>query len=520
VVGFNALGEGLRRLIEKSGLSTAFLLRKRMVLVFVGLSLATVFIVNNTGAAPWFAKVAGAFNGDRAFEHVRALARMEGRGVRQAGGAEAAAYVAEKFESYGLIPGGKGGRYLHSLQVQLVEPLEQPLLTLIGPDGAPGQPFQHQIDFGFVIEGHGGGGTVEAPLTFVGFSRDAKRYDLESFRGLDLRDRVVLLLQGNAPDDFATEALIRGARGVLWIVGDERDPVRSQIQLAHPDRAYLRAPVLPIFRIRPRVAGALLEPDGLALSDLLTGDPGSADQTGAGWFARDLAAAVRMSVSLGEPQRVEIPCALGYKQGSDYNLASEVVVLAANYDGLGAEPDGTVFPAANHNGSGLGMLLEVAQLWQEQNLDARRSVLFVAWGGAQLDDPGVVDYLTTGYNYRHLSQLRTANPLEAAVVVQPDRVGAGSDTLFIHPDSDAKLAGLLEEAAAELSIAVTSDLVRAPARVEAVRLPEAEWLYFAWADAGVRLDQDTLERIDPAKFQSLGEAFALALTKIVRETEY
>jgi ABC-type dipeptide/oligopeptide/nickel transport system permease subunit len=74
VVGFNALGEGLRQLIEKGGVSTAFLLRKRMLLVVAGLVWATVFIIRNTGPAPWFARVAQAFNGDLAYEHVKVLA--------------------------------------------------------------------------------------------------------------------------------------------------------------------------------------------------------------------------------------------------------------------------------------------------------------------------------------------------------------------------------------------------------------------------------------------------------------
>ncbi len=77
VVGFNSLGEGLRRLIEGSSINTSFLLKKRMVLVLAALVLATIFILNNTGAAPWFAKVAGAYRGGAAYEHVEALAEME-----------------------------------------------------------------------------------------------------------------------------------------------------------------------------------------------------------------------------------------------------------------------------------------------------------------------------------------------------------------------------------------------------------------------------------------------------------
>jgi len=52
VVGFNSLGEGLRRLIETYHINTNFLLRKRMVLGVVALTFATAFVINNTGPAP------------------------------------------------------------------------------------------------------------------------------------------------------------------------------------------------------------------------------------------------------------------------------------------------------------------------------------------------------------------------------------------------------------------------------------------------------------------------------------
>jgi hypothetical protein len=492
-------------------------------LVVVALSLATVFIMNNTGAAPWFAKVAGAFRGDMAYEHVQALAAMEGRGIEQVGGAQAADYIAEKFEAFGLKPGGKRSSYTYPFETQLVQPLAQPALAVIGGDGQLLQAFRHQLDFGFVIEGHGGSGEVEAPLTFVGFQRASGDYEWPDFKGLDLRDRIVLLLQENAPEDFAAEALIRGARGLLSIVGDGRangrDDVLSQVQLAAPDQVYLRQPNMPIFHIHRSVADAILEQDGLTVSDLLAGES-DVIQSGPGWFTLDLGATVRMSVALSEPQLVEIPCVLGFRQGSDFNLAGEVVVLLAHYNGLGKALDGTVFPAANHNASGVGMLLEIARLWQEQNLDTRRSVLFVAWGGAGLQDPGVEDFLKITYHYRHLSELRTADPLAPAILIQPDAVGAGGDSLFIHPRSNKRLAELLEETAAEAGIATVSGSGSSESSNDVAMPREIPWLYFSWSDAQVPPDRDTVERIEPERLQSLGESLALALTRIVRETDY
>jgi len=519
VVGFNALGEGLRRLIEKAGLNTAFLLRKRMLLVIAGVSFATVFIMNNTGPAPWFAKVAQAFNGDFAYEHIETLSEMDGRGIGQEGGDRAAAYIAERFAAYGLEPGWKRDSYIYPLDAQLVQPLSQPYLALIGDDGQPLQEFRHQLDFGFVIEGHGGDGDVEAPLTFVGFRLGQHEYEWESFKGLDLRDQIIVLLEGNAPPDFVTEALIRGARGVLWISGDGRDDIRSQIQLADPDSDYLRKPNIPIFNIRPSVANTIIEESGGTMSDLFALS-GEVDQSGPGWFTRDVGGIVRMSLTLTEPQDAEVPCVLAYKRGSDFDLAGQLIILFAAYDGLGMDPDGTVFPAANHDASGVGLLLEMARLWQEQDLNARRSVLFVAWGGGQLDDSGARDFLGDGRNFPYLPVRTMYRRFAPAMIVQLDYVGAGDDSLYIHPNSSDNLGRLLAETATEVGISIVSEGGGSPPYDDIVPSRSTQWLYFTWSNPDVAPDEDSIERIEPDKLRMVGEAFALALTRVVRQARY
>jgi peptide/nickel transport system permease protein len=460
VAGFNALGEGLRRLVERNSLNTAFLLRKRMLLVIAGLVLATVFIINNTGPAPWFAKVAGAFDGDRAYEHVQALVEMEGRGAGQDGGAQAAAYIAEHFQSYGLEPGWKRASYVYPLRTRLVRPIAQPFLATVG---------------------------------------------------LDLRGRIVLLQRGNAPDDFCSEALIRGAQGVLWVVGDGHADVRSQIQVA--DRDALRKPNLPMYRIRPWVADALLESEGRTLADL-TED--GATQSGSGWYTRDLDVTVRMALTLSEPQDVDIPCVLGYVPGSDYDLAGQLVVLYVSYDGLGTDPDGTIYAAANHSASGVGVLLEIARLWQEQDLDARRSVMFVAWGGGQLNDPGASRFLSHDPNFRHLPATTLNKP---ATLFQLDGLGAGDDVLYIDPRSNKRLVELLSEAAAESGIPVVSDQDDA-LRGDRLAPRRIASIYVTWSGENVAPDQDGIERIEPERLQAVGEVLALALTRVVRQTRY
>ncbi len=519
IIGFNALGEGLRRFIETYHVNTNFLLSKRMLLVIAGLTLATIFIINNAGPAPWFAKVAQGFDTDSAYGHTESLTTMDGRGAGQDGGQQAAAYIAEKFRQFGLDPGWRQSEYLFPNENQLTRPASQPELMLIDAGGQPLLSFRHQLDFGFVIDGHGGSGDAEAPITLLSFNQDPEFYSWESFQGLDLRDRIVLLIQGNAPPDFANEALIRGAEGVLWVTGNESTAVRSQIQRRDPERPSLQKPTIPIFRIRPSVAQAIMAPTGRSLADLFS-DQSSADQRGPGWTAHSLDATIRMSLALDEPKSVPVPVVLGYVHGSDFTIANELVVLFASYDGLGVDPDGTVYPAANHNAAGVGMLLEVARLWQEQELDPRRSVLFVAWGGGQLDDPGVQQFLSDQSSFRHLPANSNGTPLAPRIVFQLDYLGAGSDTLLIHSQSSTNLTELWRETASEAGIPVAFLTEDSVLQIEAFKPQGSAWLSFAWEDAEVPPSEDLMEHIDAEKLQVIGQAFTRMLTQIVRQTRF
>lgn len=517
VMGFNLFGEGLRRLTEKQSLNTAFLLRKRMLLVVATLSLATYFILNNTGAAPWFAKVAESFDGGIMYTHVDRLAQMNGRSVTQPGGQEAVAYLSEKFEEYGLEPGWKRSSYTHLFETTLVQPLEQPTLSLLDVDGAVQASYRHQIDFGFMIEGHGGSGSVSAPLTFVGFDVPKKALTQRAYAGLDLRGRIVLVARENAPADFADEALLRGAVGVLWLAGDGLDAVRSQTQFANPTKSYMLAPQKPIFRIRPLVADDILAQDSLTLPQIFSERAGW-QQRGQGWFTRDLNSQVKMELALSDPQPTEVPSVLGYKLGTDLDIAPELVIVFATYDGLGSDPDGTVFPAVNHDAAGVSLMLEVMRLWEEQELNTRRTTLFAAWGGGQLDESGAEAWIESISSFRHIHTHSRNSNVHPTALILLDFVGDG-ETLLIHPDGNSRLNGLIQETAVEVGLDVRI--------AEDSEFVDSDLMNLKFARTSIRLDgeilapdEDTLDKIDQERMQKLGEMLTLTLTKIVRETRY
>jgi hypothetical protein len=137
-----------------------------------------------------------------------------------------------------------------------------------------------------------------------------------------------------------------------------------------------------------------------------------------------------------------------------------------------------------------------------------------------LDNSGAREFLDRSTNFPFLSSASRYIGFAPAIIVQPDNAGAGGDELFIHPDSDGRLATLLKETAAEVDIPVTDNETHARPHDQIVSSNRTDWLHFAWVDGEAPPDEDDMERIEPDKLQRLGQALSLVLTQVVRQTSY
>ena len=516
VVGFNTFGDGLRRHIEVYGLNTGALLRKRSLLVFVAIAAATVYIINRTGPSPWFERVAQAYDGEHAYDQALELADLQGRGQGQPGGDEALDLILSAVQAYGLEPGWQHNSYIYDLPGWVMRPRDEPKLELLAPDGSVTRRFVHQNDFAYLTDGHGGSGEAVGSLTFIAFL-SSQAPDPAEYAGLDLRGRLVLLQEGNAPKDFATEALIRGARGVIWIAPREESPLWSESVQVESDEPALLTPQIPIFRIRPSIARQLLAADGLELADLFQVSNAAADLSRP-WQRLDLEAQVRMSLVLESPKPYEVENVLGYLPGSDYDHADELIVLFASYAGLGVDPDGTIYPAANNDGSGVAALLELARLWQQQGLQPRRPVLFVFWGMNSFENNSASEFFRQRFNFRHLVTANEQVRAEPKVILQLAGVGAGAELLQASSPPNAYY-DVLSQTAEELDIKLFL------AQEDGVMLrttggTRVPWIRLSWLGVELPPQADRADLLEVDRFDTVGELMGLTLAKILRQTEY
>jgi ABC-type dipeptide/oligopeptide/nickel transport system permease subunit len=529
VTGFNLLGEGLRRLIERGIFNTALLLSWRALVVIALITTASMYVIVTLGPAPSYRQLAQQIGEADLVRHVEFLSadRLNGRGVGSPGAREAAQYIADELESYGLTP--PPGGWLREMPLTLARLAESPELSLVDEAGRALTTFTRLVDYGETVEYHGGSGQAEAPVTLVLFppSGDSSQRSenpvvrqeaYARFKRLDLRGRIAMVIADNAPGDFSTEALIRGAQGVL-IVSDDVRPF-DQIPAASLTGDYLERPPLPVFRITPATANTIL-----ATSPPLGGTEGGDaleatraeiaawDTTEPPWIARELDAQVRMSVQFEPPETVTAHNVMWLLNGSDAAMARDLIIVSCHYDGLGRAPDGTLYPGANGNGSGVAALLEIARLWQEQEFAPRRSVLFAAWAGGELPYSGAHHLLDMPNSFLERYNI--------VAVIHLDRLGSESgEGLVVHPVNERDtLFDLLASSAEGMEVQV--------ARGSALRHPYQQLfngrlgtLVVTWGNPRPAFDGDTPDLVNPQHLSQAVQVVNLTLITAAHEPTY
>jgi peptide/nickel transport system permease protein len=291
VLGFNLLGEGLRRVVERREMKTAFLLSGRMILVIALVTLGAIYTMKHVGPAPSYAKLATRFDVQEALKHIEALTSVEmgGREAGRPGGEAAARYIASRFREYGYQRGwqyyGEVASpeevYMQPFTTYLVRPLSPPELSLLDGDGQVVESYRRRIDFGEQIYGHGGSGEAQGSVALFLFDPRREEYPPEALARLDLEGKIALYLQDNAPLGFDREALARGAKALL-VITEEVQP-QNQLAFWKPEfrfsgptfnadlYAWYDDESVPSDRlavITPEMADSLLAPDGLSVASL------------------------------------------------------------------------------------------------------------------------------------------------------------------------------------------------------------------------------------------------------------
>ena len=341
----------------------------------------------------------GSISGERMRAHVKFLSLdlLEGRGLGQRGGDLAAEYIATQFALAGAQPAGEGRSYFQN--VPLVGVTTSSNAQLSASAGGKTIAFRWLDDFVGLNEQQRTDGTLDAEAVFVGHGISAPEWKWDDFKGVDVRGKVLVLFTNepasNDPNFFEgraltyygrwtykyEEALRRGAAGALIIhttptAGYGWDVVRNSWGREQP---YVK---LAPGEAALALAGWITRESGEKLLALAGKNVDQLLQAAESRDFRPIPLGIRIRASMPSSLRaLDTRNVAAVVPGSDPKLKDEAVIYSAHWDHLGVgEPvnGDAIYNGAIDNGTGCGILLELARAWAALQHKPRRSALFMA----------------------------------------------------------------------------------------------------------------------------------------------
>ncbi|MFQ5945902.1 MAG: M28 family peptidase [Anaerolineae bacterium] len=412
--------------------------------------------------------------------------RYDGRRAGTEGEPEAARYLARRMAALGLAPIGDNDTYFQSFDIPFRDLASQPVLEILEVDGGS-HVFQLRRDFREYVFGPAGPGQAEGEALY------AVRGTTADLRDLQVDGNIVVVNSAQGRIDIAAvadRAVLGGAEGLIILTANAES---IRVKGSYLDTF---GRTIPVFLAGPSVAEALAEAAGLTMADL---DSQS--------FATGVQ--VRMELALQAQRRARSQNVVGLWPGTDADLDHLVVIIGGHYDHVGRDPDGTLFPGANDNASGVSVAVAVAQHLIEAGFVPQIGLLFVGWGA---EEAGLLG-----------SEYYVQNPLfpleDTLAVINMDVVGQGRGGGVAITETAGPLEQLLSAWGEDLGISATtvpdhgaSD--QAPFNRRGVPASHLGWEGF---DGLIHVAADDFEGIDVMKIQAVGQLVALAVMELATE---
>ncbi|MFY7901100.1 MAG: M28 family peptidase [Chitinophagaceae bacterium] len=307
-----------------------------------------------------------------------ASAEMEGRETATPGQKKAAAYIEQQFKKLGLKPAN--GESYQQMYAVYVDELAERKLTVNG------KQFTWDKDFNFQLQFSTNTKLSVNNIVFAGYGLVDEKANLNDFAGLDIKGKVVVVIEG-APKEYKPTPNVRqgsanasltkmnylkskGAAGLLVITKD----FPRKIPTAIKTNMYFRKPdATPFFMgtISEEVASSLLGRTTTLAMDAFK------DVIKTTYYAETNVALLKQTTELASSN----VCAV--LEGTDKK--DEYVVLTAHYDHLGKR-DTVIYYGADDDGSGTVAVIEMAEAFvaaKKKGKGPRRSIVFMTVSGEE-----------------------------------------------------------------------------------------------------------------------------------------
>jgi Zn-dependent M28 family amino/carboxypeptidase len=376
------------------------------VVLTASLLFQSAFLLSQT-IPPAVKAAEASIDGEKIRAHVRFLSDdlLEGRGPGLRGSELAAQYIATQFALYGLKPGGDNGTYLQQINFVGMNAIpSKTTFSLVPAKPASGMSIDlHSIDLKYGDDYTVSNRTltpsvdIDAPIVFVGYGVDAPEFHWNDYANIDVKGKVILCIVGDPPSkdpaffggDALTyygrwtykfeEAARKGAIGALIIHRTDLasygwDVVKNSNT---SEKTYLRDDKNPQLEaaswIQLDVAKQIFKSSHL--------DPDAEIEAAGKRGFKAIELPVRLHAHVESTVRpFQSPNVVGILPGTKPG-PDQAVMYTAHFDHLGFVPGMTgdnVYNGAVDNGTGVGMILELARAWSQSGIKPPHSVIFAS----------------------------------------------------------------------------------------------------------------------------------------------
>ena len=374
-----------------------------LLLLFVA-CFGVAIAVQNSPAKSTSDSAAAAIDPEKIRAHVKFLASdlLEGRGTGQRGGDIAAEYIATQFELYGLKPAFQNGSYFQDVPMMGVKTLEATSFKLV-PANGKAITLKNLDDFVTNNESQTETADIDAPIVFVGYGITAPEYHWDDYKGVDLKGKVALMFVNEPISDdpkfFKGKALTYYGRWTYKFEETARHGAVATLIIHRTDlasygwqvvrnswgteKSHLRRDGTPKLQ-----AGSWIQLDVAKKLAAMSGqDIDKMFQQAQSRDFRPFELPVRLQAHVASELRPFVSRnVMAILSGADSKRASEAVLYTAHYDHLGINPNmsgDNIYNGAVDNGTGCGILLELARAWSLAKPAPPRSILFAAVTGEE-----------------------------------------------------------------------------------------------------------------------------------------
>lgn len=516
IAGFTFLGEGLRRLTERLTLSLRTLFNRYTMASAVLLVVGVNWMFQSTSLTARFAPAANAFDAERALADIHYLASPElnGRLSGTEDADRAAAWIAQEFEHLGLQPAGQDGGYYQQIVEHYRDLSGPPRLTFHGPNGEIIEA-RYGIDYvrdvaQYDVGGSAGGEVVlvaERPGYVFAPETVASVFGI-SVEELARDDRLLLRLSASS----ASRLTHVGYSALLTMSRQSLSSSRYELLGGAPQTVGARRPTL---LVSYDLVSRLLAASGHTVEEMTRRIPHTASEPAlffpTGWTAQ-------LEVPYVMNDAAPVRNVMAYWPGEDILLDAEAVMVTAFYDGLGRGPDGTLYPGANDNASGVAAMLETIRTLKDQGFRPKRTIIFVAWVGGERHR--AVEY---EYYLRAHPSFSDAYTIVAGLDLQGVAAGSGSQAVLQHATS-SRLTERLQRAARQVRTPLSTSErgLHADERLFPPPATSAPAVTVSWAGADdlAHTATDSPNAIDATKLGQVGRMVSLALTVLASDPAY